>query len=499
MRFVFLLLLFFPLLITAQLQVAKIFTENMVLQRDKPVRVWGKGLPGKKVEVFFANDKRETTVKNDSAWRIEFGKQEANTITQSIIIRSGDDMIELKNILIGDVWVCLGQSNMEWPMIKEIHFREEIVNSNDPLIRLYNPTYAGKNTFNISFTDSIVQNLTHEKFYKGQWLSCDSNSFKTMSAVGYYFAKKIIENEKIPLGLINLSIGGAPLESFISADALKGSKRFSDKVKGDWLVNSALPVWVKERGRQNVGGISNLSDDEFGKNHAFKPSFAYKSGIEPILNMPVKGIIFYQGESNAQEIERINEYRELFELMVTDYRKKWLQPQMPVYYVQLSSIDSLKYRSQLWPEFRNEQRRIMDMILYSGMAVCSDIGFKDDVHPTNKKDVGERLARWALNKTYKRNIIPSGPLPQIAKYTNGKIIIVFQYAGIKLITSDGRPVRGFSVDGKNDCKASIQNNTVVISVRERPSFVYYGWKPFTDGNLVNSEKLPASTFKISIQ
>ena len=138
------------------------------------------------------------------------------------------------------------------------------------------------------------------------------------------------------------------------------------------------------------------------------------------------------------------------------------------------------------------------MIPYTGMAVCSDIGLKDDVHPTNKKDVGERLARWALNKTYKRKMIPSGPLVLNAKYNNGKTIIAFQFTGTKLLTADGKQLRGFSIDGRNDCEASIQKNTVVISVKERPSFVYYGWKPFTDANLVNSEKLPASTFKISV-
>jgi sialate O-acetylesterase len=133
------------------------------------------------------------------------------------------------------------------------------------------------------------------------------------------------------------------------------------------------------------------------------------------------------------------------------------------------------------------------------MAVTSDIGFKNDVHPTNKKNVGERLARWALKNTYHKNIVPSGPLPLKAIYKHDKLIIKFQFSGDNLLSSDGKPLRGFSVDGINECEASIQNKTIVIPVLEKPIAVYYGWKSFTDANLVNSEKLPASTFKIRVK
>jgi sialate O-acetylesterase len=388
---------------------------------------------------------------------------------------------------------------MEWPMIKEMHYKKEITNSRQPMLRLYNPVYAGKNTFNVSFTDSITQNLTAEKFYKGQWQTCDSNSFKTMSAVGYYFGTQIANKINVPVGLINIAIGGAPLETFISTNTFKKSNQFSAKINGDWLTNEALPVWVRERGKQNVGNLKNIPKDEYGNNHSFKPGFAYESGIAPILNLPIKGVLCYQGESNAQEMERVNEYGALSTSMVADYRENWKQPELPFYYVQLSSIDTVKYKGQLWPQFRDEQRNMLQLIPNSGMAVCSDIGLKNDVHPTNKKEVGNRLARWALNKTYHINIIPSGPLPLNAKYENGKVHITFKYTGKKLFTVDGETLRGFSIDGIYDCEANIQNKTVVIPVKEKPSFVYYGWKSFTDANLINSEKLPASTFKMKVK
>ena len=499
MKWFLISIFFLPFSVNAQLRLNKVFTDNMVLQRDKPVHIWGKGIPGKNVEVTFANKKRNTKVKIDSTWIVEFAKQKENAAAKSIIIKSGNENVELKNILIGDVWLCIGQSNMEWPMVKEMYYKEETAKSFQPLLRFFNPTYAGKNTYNVPFTDSIIQNLTAENFYKGQWQNCDSVSFKTISAVGYYFGKEIMTTQGIPIGLINISIGGAPLESFISKKTLRNSRQFFEKVKGEWLTNDALPVWIRERGSQNISGIKDCPKDENGNNHSYKPGFAYQSGIEPIINLPIKGILCYQGESNAQEVERVNEYGALSVLMVNDFRKKWKQQQLPFYYVQLSSIDTVNYKGHLWPQFRDEQRKLLKLIPNSGMAVCSDVGLKNDVHPTNKKDVGKRLARWALNNTYHSKIIPSGPLPLSAKYKNGKIVITFQYSGISLLTEDGKPVRGFSTDGLNDCQANIKSKTIVISIKEKPEFIYYGWRSFTNANLVNSEKLPASTFKIKVQ
>jgi len=171
---------------------------------------------------------------------------------------------------------------------------------------------------------------------------------------------------------------------------------------------------------------------------------------------------------------------------------------MPFYWVQLSSIDTTNYLSKYWPQFRDTQRKLLGEIKNGGMAVTSDIGFRNNVHPTNKKAVGERLALWALNKTYGKNLVPSGPLPVWARYTNGKVVVSFQYAK-DLQTADGQKLRGFSLDGRTTVDATIQNNTVIIMTNEKPDTVYYGWEPFTDANLVNAGQLPASTFELNIQ
>ncbi|OYU54964.1 MAG: sialate O-acetylesterase [Chitinophagaceae bacterium BSSC1] len=492
------ILLLSPLLLSAQLRVGSIFSDNMVLQHGKPICIFGKANPKQLVAVTFNGETKSNLVQSDSNWIVVFKKQSISKLPQSLKIESGLQEIRFENIIIGDVWLCIGQSNMEFPMTRELHFKDEKNNSNFPLIRFYNPTYAGKNTYNIAFSDSIVKKLNAKEFYEGQWQICDSLTFKNMSAVAYYFGKSIFTNTDIPIGLINLSIGGAPLETFISNQALKNSNQFSNKVSGNWLTNSSLPIWVRERGSQNIGSLSSVLKDDFGKFHSYKPGFAYDAGLTSLIQFPIKGIICYQGESNAQELDRVYEYAALTQLMISNFRNKWKEPKLPYYFVQLSSKDTLKYKSEFWPQFRDQQRLIMDLVSNTGMAVSSDLGFKNDVHPTNKKEVGIRLANWALNKNYKIKIIPSGPLPIKATYRNGNVVISFNYLSKGLLTSDGLALRGFSLDGINDSVATIEHETVLIKSKTRPEYVYYGWKPFTDANLINSEYLPTSTFKIPV-
>ncbi len=499
MKYIILVLTSLPFFASAQLQLAKIFSDNMVLQRNKPIHIWGSSIPGQIVALSFGNENKTVITKPDSSWSVYFKKQKVNPQAQSVFIKSGNENIELKNILIGDVWICSGQSNMEWTMQKEMFWKEESKNADQPLIRFTNPPPAGRYVYGTAYTDSLNKRLTKEDFYLWDgWKQSDSNTIKGMSAVAWYFAKQIVEQENIPIGLINLSIGGAPIETFISKEALLASARFSGKTKGDWLMNDNLPQWIRERGLQNVGNYANGFQDELGRNHAYKPGFAFEAGIRPILSMPVTGVIWYQGESNSLEAARVAEYRELQKLMIHDYRKQWKKPAMPFYWVQLSSIDTTNYQSKYWPQFRDEQRLLLNEVRNGGMAVTSDIGKKNDVHPTNKKFVGERLARWALFDHYNhKEIIPSGPLATRAKYKKGRVTVSYRWGNV-LKTSDTKSLRGFSLDGINPTPAEIQGSKVVIVTKAKPAFIYYAWQPFTDANLVNAQQLPASTFKIPV-
>jgi len=493
-------LLSIPLLCSAQLKPADIFTDNVVLQRNHPIHIWGKGQPGAEVKVSLGDDTVVGIIGGDSTWSVHLTKRETTRNPLSMTISSGNSRIKLKNILVGDLWLCIGQSNMEWPMSNEMHFQEALPESNQPLLRFYNPTYASKGIYARPFHDTTLQRMDVANFFvESSWQVSDEETVPRMSAVGYYFGKTVVEETHVPVGLIHLAVGGAPIESFIEPDVLAKDRRFSNKVMGDWLTNPHLPVFARRRGYENVGDGRAIHGDSLGPNHAYKPGFAYLAGVAKVTSLPIAGILWYQGESNAQEKERVDEYVELMKLMVDDYRGKWDHLDLPFYYVQLSSIDTVKYRAQLWPEFRNEQRLALDQIAHSGMAVSSDHGARNNVHPRNKKAVGERLARWALHDHYGMRVIPSGPLPVSAHYKRGKVIVRFKHVGKGLTTAGKGPVIGFALDGHTEVPVEVRKQRVVISSDHKPDFVYYGWRPFTEANLVNSEGLPASTFKVEVE
>ena len=471
----------------SQVQFADIFTDNMVLQRDTPLRLWGTAAPGSPVEIHLLGKTYEAVVKDDSSWSLELEPLEMSKKPIQISIVQGNQRQELNNVLVGDVWLLLGQSNMEWPMLSEAHYEQEISQANNNLLRFYNPTYIGKNIYAQAYTSEQNRSLQDEEMFSGAWEQSDPESFKAMSAVGYYFGKVIANKKNVPIGLVNLSIGGAPIETFIDEKALAATE-FKNKLSENWLENPHLPQWIRQRGAENVG--------ERNLNHAFKPGFVYKTGIAPTTGFPITGILWYQGESNAQEMERVLEYQQLQDLMVRDLREKWGSEDLPFYFVQLSSIDTLNYKSHFWPEMRNQQLQSLRSLPGSGMAVSLDKGAKNDVHPRNKKIIGERLARWALKDVYGESIEVSGPLPESARYEKGGILLSFTHAdGLK--TSDGAPVRGFSIDGRR-VSASIVEDEIFIETQKRPEFIHYAWDPYSDANLVNKQDLPAPTFRFKI-
>lgn len=491
--YIFLLLLGCPFPIEAQLQLAAQFSDHMVLQRNQPIMIWGKGNPGEKIDARLGSLIATARVQENSSWQIQFPAQAATVTPIQLLLIMGEEKIQLNNILIGDIWLCIGQSNMEWPMSRELHWKTEQQQADQPLIRFLNPPPAGRYVYNVKFKDSLLQRLNEEKFYQWDgWKTTSASTVASMSAVAYYFAKRIQQDVALPIGLINLSIGGAPLESFIGKDALLAVSTFKQKVKGNWMFNNALPIWIRQRGLQNLDSVPFIYSDEYGPNHAFKPGFAYTSGVLPLKDFPISGVLVYQGESNAEEKERVDEYGKLFSVMVEQYRHNWSRPNLPFYWVQLSSIERPH-----WPAFRDEQRKLLELIPHSGMAVTTDHGLRNDVHPPNKKIVGERLALWALRDVYAQKIIPSGPLPVAATYKQHKVIIKFHYAdGLK--TSDGGALREIAVDGKTVTNAIIKKNSICIAVDKKPQVVSYGWKPFSEGNLVNKVGLPASTFILKI-
>jgi sialate O-acetylesterase len=483
----------------AQFSLDPFFSDHMIWQRDEPVTVWGKGKPGAELSLHFGPQTKTIRIGADSNWKAQFNPMPLNRKPQSLSISGAGKRVVVKDILIGDVFLCFGQSNMEWPMRNSLGFAETMLQPDYPEIRWWNPSFAGKNIYGTIFTDSVLRRLQADSFYKGRWERCDAQSLPAMSAVAFYFAQDLYRSQKIPIGLIQLAIGGAPIETFVPREVLASLASFSKKLEGSWLYNSHLPEWIKERGIQNLEKLHNVPGDNTGPNHAYKPGFAFEAGIKPLFGFPIKALLFYQGESNAQEWARLEEYNELSSLMVQSYRNGWKNEKMPFYYVQLSSIDTIRYKGQLWGHFRDQQRLLMEQLPYAGMAVSSDYGDRHDVHPRNKQEPGRRLARWALRDLYGEEICASGPLPVSATYANGMVRISFQYDCGGLQSRDEESLRGFSTDGIHETDARIVDSVVEIPISNKPAYVYYGFAPFSEGNLVNAEGLPASTFKIKVE
>lgn len=501
----------------AQLTVVKVFGSGMVLQRDQPITIWGKAIPNTVVVVRIAHgsisakatEQKETVVALDSTWHVILTPQKADAFPQTLSITNQKESRTFYDILIGDVWVCAGQSNMAFMLKNDQFARQTLPNASQPNLRLLN-WQSGLTTYNSPYKSQEVSRLQPENFYSGSWQNADSSSASSFSAVAFYFGQQIQQQTNIPIGLIHLAVGGSPCEAWMSAEAVKGDTELEKLFQGNWLNNKALEPWCIERGHQNLDNLlkSNklLPQDSLGVNHPFKPGFLYKAGIEPLLNSPIKGVIWYQGESNSLSFERVQQHEKLFPRLIQEWRRNWSVGDFPFYFCQLSSIGTEKgYQSHFWPEFRDGQRRIAEEMPNVEMVVTSDVGHPSDVHPTNKKEVGERLAKVALAKTYGQEIAYSGPTLVKITQTPNQYILTFSYVEKGLQTADSKPLIGFLLEDKNgnkvEVKAEISGKNKIALPNEAGRYqrILYGWKPFSNGNLVNSEGFPVSTFGVKIK
>jgi len=467
------------------LSVPALFSDHMILQREIPLKIWGNADYGNVVEVSFNGQIQSVTAGYDGKWQVEFPAMEAGgPYTVKI---TADKEIVFSDVLVGEVWLCSGQSNMAFALNSAETSETEIPEANYPEIRLFNMktiAWAG----NIAFTKEQLEKINKGDFYNfGPWEVCTPETAAEFSAVGYFFGKKIHNELGVPIGLVHNAKGGSNTESWVSRTILESHPWLVDMLT-DWRNNDLVSEWCRERASKNLEGTDNPL-----QRHPFEPTYLFDVGIAPLIPFGISGVIWYQGESNA---ENIPVHNELFPMLVNDWRDKWGIGDFPFLYVQLSSIEP----RNSWPEFRDSQRRFLDIIPGCGMAVTSDIGHPTDVHPKNKKDVGNRLALWALAQTYNRDITYSGPLYKSSFTRKSKIWLSFDHCGTGLATKDNKKITGFEIAGTDrtfkPAKARIKGKHIIIHNKEikNPVAVRYGWKPYTEGNLINKEGLPASTF-----
>lgn len=465
------------------LQLPGIFADNMVLQRDKPLVFWGTANANTTVAVAFGKLQKSIRANSDGTWQLTFPAMKATSAAQTISFTNDGQQIVLKNILVGDVWLASGQSNMYFSLAQTKGGDSLAKASLQKNIRLlkYRP-YA--ETDNIAWDSMALKKANELDFFSGTWKTNETQAVKEFSGIAYAFAAKLQPEIGVPIGMIELAVGGSPQLSWVSRLALESDARFVHAFK-NWRSSDFIMQWCRERANTNLAQANSAF-----QRHTYEPSYNFEAGISNIVPFAMKGVIWYQGESDTENAEL---YKKLFPLFVQDWRSHW-QDDFPFYYVQLSGINRPS-----WNYFRDVQRQLLQTVPNSGMAVSSDLGHETDVHPKDKIPVGYRLAQLALHQTYHKKNLPSGPLVRKAMLQSMHVVVVFENnEGLRTLGNE--PLRGFQlVNDKSDfiqAAASIREDKVFIQVPDGQQIrkVVYGWKPFTDANLVNAASLPASTF-----
>ena len=470
------------------LQMSEMYSDNMVLQHAQPLTIHGKANAGEKVTVKIAGQKKKAVAALNGKWSVVLEPLKAGG-PYTLSIESGKKELIYNKVLAGEVWLCSGQSNMEFYLSWSATGKRDIPQATNDQIRLYDMK-ARWRTNAVEWEVSVLDSLNHLQYFTdASWTACSPETAGQFSAIAYYFGKMLQDSLKVPVGLICNAIGGSPAEAWVDRRTLE--YEFPAILK-NWTKNDFIQDWVRGRAALNV----KKSSYKFQR-HPYEPCYLYESGIFPLQQYPIKGVLWYQGESNAHNKDA---HEKLFKLLIQSWRKNWNNNELPFYFVQLSSLNRPS-----WPWFRDSQRRLMKEIPNTGMAVCTDRGDSLDVHPTYKQEVGERLAYWALNKTYGHHVVPSGPLYKSVAFNKNVAIVSFDYAEGLKAAEEGEELKTFEVAGEDQifypAKAVVEGNQVKVwteKVKE-PKIVRYGWQPFTRANLVNGVGLPASTFRSDVE
>jgi sialate O-acetylesterase len=463
------ILLVFVTIANADVKLPAIISDNMVIQADKEIKIWGWAEPNEKITVAIDKQTVNTKADDNGKWLVKLKPIPKGVTGKPYeMIVKGNNTITIKNILVGEVWLASGQSNMVCSVNISMNSEQETKNANYPMIRL--------------FTVRATPSLIPVEDLNGTWIECSPDTVRGFSAVAYFFGRNIHEKLNIPVGLINSSWGDTPAEAWTSLEGVRSS-------------NDLRPIVIQ---LENL--IKQFKEDEHKKKvSGFRePTVLFNSMISPITNFTIRGVIWYQGESNVQ---KAYQYRKLFPAMIEDWRKKW-NDSFPFLYVQLANFMERKpFPSESsWSELREIQLMTLS-VSDTAMAVAIDIGDEKNIHPLNKQDVGLRLSLAALSKVYGKDIIYSGPIYKSMKIEDNKIRLYFEHIGGGLKIGSGNELKGFAIAGKDKkfywANAIIDGDTVIVSNENvtKPYVVRYAWADNPECNLYNKENLPASPFR----
>jgi sialate O-acetylesterase len=453
----------------AEVKLHGLFTDNMVLQRDMKVPIWGTADPGEQITVSLSFVATTSTVRvpavatadKEGRWVVTLPARPAlETSGPGILtVRGKSNVIELKNVMVGEVWIASGQSNMEWELSKTRDPKDVIANSKNPRIRLFDVPKTPKQTPQTELGDvKDIKNPAKNRTF-GKWLECDQSTVPGFSAVGYYFGCALERDLGVPVGIINSSWGGTQAERWTSKATFDGTP----ELKG------------------------------------LKGSDLYNGMIAPLHPFAFRGVIWYQGEGNAP---RPQQYFHLMNAMIKSWRDDWKQGDFPFLTTQLAPWDQPKVEGE-WALLREAQLFTSLKMKNTAMAITTDIGDPKDIHPKDKLPVGERLARAARALAYGQKVEYIGPLFDTVKFDGDKAVLTFKHIGGGLEAKEG-PLTGFTIAGKDGkfvkAEAAIVKDTVVVRSQEvsNPSAVRYGWANFPVVNLFSRDGLPATPFRTDV-
>ena len=468
------------------LSVPQTYGNGMVLQRERPISFHGKANAGEKVTVKFKGKKRSAQADANGAWEVTFPTEKAGG-PYLLSFKAGSGSLTFDNVWVGEVWLCSGQSNMEM-MLHECLEADKYITAADSLPRLHlfkMPAICS--TANFEWEDAALDATNKLGYLKpGTWTRSNAEAAKNFSAIAFHFGRLLADSLDCHVGLICNAVGGSTTESWIDRTTLEYEY---PAILHNWKQNDHTQQWARERAALNTKRSGNAL-----QRHPYEPCYLFEGGILPLERYDIRGVIWYQGESNAHNIEL---HEMLFRHLENSWRKYWNNPELPFHFVQLSSISG----RDSWPHFRDSQRRLAEALPHTWMAVCSDLGDAYNVHPRQKREVGERLAASALHHTYgMHHVVPEGPTYRQAIRKGSKLYVFFDHSeGMQ--AADGKEIVGFEVAGADGlyhkATATIKNGKVILESKKvkQPCAVRYGWQAFTTANLVNGKGFPASTFR----
>jgi sialate O-acetylesterase len=477
----------------AELKLPAIFTDHLVLQRGIPVNVWGWDAPGQEVTVQFAGQSVVVKAGADGKWKAKLNPLEASAVSRQVKINGSTSKV-LNDVLVGEVWLCSGQSNMEWSVSSAYDPDLETLTAKFPLIR------------HVTVPKNGTQEVQDD--FVGQWDVCTPENIGQFSAVGYFYGRILHQALGVPIGLIDNAWGGSAAEAWVPRDVLAADPDFKGYLD-DWSnreknLEAATAAWLKNLEAWRAAGAKGQAPQSpvaQMKGNA-RPGNLYNGCLHPVIGYSLRGAIWYQGESNAS---RAYNYRKLFPLMISQWRKEWGQGDFPFYWVQLADFKAEQPQpgDSAWAELQEAQTLTLKLP-NTGQAVINDLGEAKDIHPRDKQNVAKRLARHALAKVYGfSSVVAESPRYLSHEIVGNKVVISFQFTGAKgLTTFDVAEPRGFAIAGAD--QKFVWANAKIIepgkievwsSTVPQPSAVRYAWADNPVCNVRAQEGLPLTPFR----